>query len=134
MFPRSARLATLAIAATVAIVAVPRAAAADPPSQAITANTFDDGDFNPASRADLNRDGAINATDLRLFVETRMAGSQGTLVTDINADGEFDHLDLASMLDLIANGAKPAPVAGFQAAQGQSVIAIRGMSRMVGGA
>lgn len=133
MFSRIPRLAPAVIAAAIAVFAGPRAVAA-PPAQSITANTFDDRDLNPACRADLNRDGALNAADLRLFVETRKAGSQGTIVTDINGDGDLDHRDLASLLDLIAEGAKPNPPAMSAPGAGQSVIAGRGMSRFVSGA
>lgn len=133
MFSRIPRLAPAVIAAAIAVFAGPRAVAA-PPAQSITANTFDDRDLNPACRADLNRDGVINASDLRLFVETRKAGSQGTLVTDINADGDLDHRDLASLLDLIADGVRPPPPPTPNAGAGQSVIAGRGMSRFVSGA
>lgn len=126
MAHRPFRLAPLAIAAAFVTLAGPCLAA-----ESITANTFDDRDLNPAVRADLNRDGAINARDVRLFLDTRKAGSSGSIVTDINADGELDATDLSALLDLIAKGVRPPPASASASGSSESYIARKGLSRMV---
>lgn len=126
MAHRPFRLAPLAIAGAFVALAGPCLA-----RESITANTFDDRDLNPAVRADLNRDGAINDRDVRLFLDTRKAGSSGTIVTDINADGELDATDLSAMLDMIGKGVRPPPPSATATDDSQSYIARKGLSRMV---